>query len=333
MKEFWVASGHHLCRRDAAGRLVVTDELLLAWLARPELAPPPEACAAERALHARLVAAPRAPVAPADLAALADADARENWGFFLRLRARLMAAPSVEAAYLRLISGPVDLPPLFLDQLAQLVLRNALDGCDDPFTLRAGELFFRAQSGALVDGALMLADAEVANAAGGGPLAALFGADPAAGLDVMTPQTAWTYFSRSDAHTMALPLGSEPRAREGLARAMTAWLAHLAGLKADIVPVQRFDSADLRWFVGLDAQGAALGDALWRGERIDMARIAALFELRLPPDPRLDPARAGQPIPLILGMSAARTLRLKPQNLLMGLPWAGEATRIVGGMT
>ena len=46
MPEFWVASGHHLTRLDNAGRMTVTDELILAWLARPEVLPPPEACAA-----------------------------------------------------------------------------------------------------------------------------------------------------------------------------------------------------------------------------------------------------------------------------------------------
>ena len=41
MPEFWVASGHHLARLDRAGRMVVTDELLLAWLARPDIVPRP----------------------------------------------------------------------------------------------------------------------------------------------------------------------------------------------------------------------------------------------------------------------------------------------------
>jgi hypothetical protein len=49
-RDFWLASGHHLLDRDAAGRLVVTDEFLKAYLARPELVPPPEACPAERKL-------------------------------------------------------------------------------------------------------------------------------------------------------------------------------------------------------------------------------------------------------------------------------------------
>ena len=90
MREFWVSSGHHLTRRAEGGGLLVTDELLLAYLARPELVPPDDACAAERALHAGLLrgAAPARPTA--EVAALADADARENWTFMLAFRDRLL---------------------------------------------------------------------------------------------------------------------------------------------------------------------------------------------------------------------------------------------------
>ncbi|MFC7541396.1 DUF6352 family protein [Siccirubricoccus deserti] len=75
--DFWLASGHHLCDRDAAGRLVATPDLWRAFLARPELVPPAEACDAELALHTGLLAAPLRPVPAAEVAALADADARE----------------------------------------------------------------------------------------------------------------------------------------------------------------------------------------------------------------------------------------------------------------
>ncbi|HEY0570557.1 MAG TPA: DUF6352 family protein, partial [Enterovirga sp.] len=44
MREFWVSSGHHLTHRVEGGGLAVTDALLLAYLARPELVPPEEAC-------------------------------------------------------------------------------------------------------------------------------------------------------------------------------------------------------------------------------------------------------------------------------------------------
>ena len=78
MKDFWLACGHHLLDREEGGGLVVTDEFLKVYLARPELAPPPEACAVEKTLHAALLAEPRRVVAKGDIAAIADADAREN---------------------------------------------------------------------------------------------------------------------------------------------------------------------------------------------------------------------------------------------------------------
>ena len=37
MKDFWLSCGHHLLDRDAGGGLVVTDEFLKVYLARPEL--------------------------------------------------------------------------------------------------------------------------------------------------------------------------------------------------------------------------------------------------------------------------------------------------------
>src|SRR6478735_12077664 len=83
MQDFWLSCGHHLLDRDDGGGLLVTDEFLKAYLARPELAPPPNACAAERGLHGALLEDPRRPVTSADIAAIADADARENWSLML----------------------------------------------------------------------------------------------------------------------------------------------------------------------------------------------------------------------------------------------------------
>ena len=62
-RDFWLSCGHHLLDRDAAGRLLVTDEFLKAYLARPELMPPPEACSAERGLHSALLRDPRQAIA------------------------------------------------------------------------------------------------------------------------------------------------------------------------------------------------------------------------------------------------------------------------------
>src|SRR5256885_11457663 len=102
MREFWVASGHHLTHRADHGGLVATAERIMAYRARPELMPPADACEAERNLHASLLADPLRPVSKADIAALADPDARENWAFMLSFRDRLISAPSLEAVYVTL---------------------------------------------------------------------------------------------------------------------------------------------------------------------------------------------------------------------------------------
>lgn len=328
MPEFWVSSGHHLTRRDAGGGLVVTDELLLAYLARPELVPPADACPAERALHAALLGDPRRPVTAAEVAALADADARENWGVILAFRDRLLAAPTVEAAYLDLVRrGTAGTPPLFLNQLVHLILRNALDGCDAPHTLRAAELFFRPQRAAVSDGALLLADAELVDEAEGArgrsPLVAMLGREPVSELDVLTSDNAWTYWSRSDAFSMALNLGADPRSREGLARAIEAFVHHLLAVEVAVAPIPAIEDRDWRWFVGLDAEATRIGNALWRGEPVEAAtgeRVIALFRLTIRDPARADPRVGDRPVYLMLAMNPDRIVTMKPQNLIAGLP-------------
>jgi hypothetical protein len=298
----------------------------MAWLARPELMPPDDACAAELALHAALLRDPRRAVARGEIAALADADARENWTQMLALRDRLLAAGTVERAYRALVrEGMAGVPPLFVDQLAALALRNALDGCDDPWTLRAAELFFVAQRASFHDGALLLASAEAVEdaerARREAPLAAMFdGRPPEAQLDVLTEETAASYWSRSDAFSMAFNL-TDARSREGLARAIEAWVGHLLGRSVRVEPQATIADEDWRWFVGLDAEGTRIGNAIWRGEMPDaetLARVLALFRLAYRRDaPAL---LGGKPVYLILAMTKDRMVRLKPQNLVAGLP-------------
>src|SRR5688572_14408824 len=77
MPDFWQSCGYNLLRKGADGRLVVTDDYLRFYYRRPELAPVAESCPAERALHASLIAQPRRAVPEPEIAAVADADARE----------------------------------------------------------------------------------------------------------------------------------------------------------------------------------------------------------------------------------------------------------------
>src|SRR4051794_5235579 len=335
MREFWVGSGHHLTRRGDHGGLLATPELIMAYLARPELMPPAEACAAERRLHASLLAEPLRPVSKAEIAALADADARENWSFFIAFRDRLMAAPSLEAAYLALARhGAGDVPPIFMSQLCHLILRNALEGCADPYTLRAAELFYRSQLATVHDGALLLADAEVVEAQQharhdmhSSPLLAMLQPEPFGAIDVMDDENAWTYWSRSDAHAMVMNIGGNPKARAGLCRVIERWVGHLLGVAVQVETVASIEDRDWRWFVGLDSEGTRIGNALWNGAVPDAAeRIVALMRLNIE-DTRLVDERVGtHPVYLILAMGADKVVRLKPQNLLTGLPLASAAS-------
>src|SRR6266851_4660171 len=100
--DFWLSSGFPVLRRDASGNLQVSDDFLRAYLARPELRPVQESCAAEIALHSALLADPRQMVDEGRLATLADADMRDNYRHLLRFRDRLLASPSLEACYLGL---------------------------------------------------------------------------------------------------------------------------------------------------------------------------------------------------------------------------------------
>jgi hypothetical protein len=331
MREFWVASGHHLTRRGDHGGLVATPELIMAYLARPELMPPADACEAERNLHASLLADPLRPVSKADIAALADADARENWTFMMGFRDRLVSAPSLEAVYVALArKGAGDMPPIFLSQLCHLILRNALEGCDDPYVLRAAELFYRSQQAAVHEGALLLADAEVVEAQQQAehdvhlsPLTAILQPQAFGEMDVMDDENAWTYWSRSDAHAMVMNLGGNPKARAGLCRVIERWIAHLLGIAVTVETVSSIEDRDWRWFIGLDSEATRIGNDLWNGSALDdnvAGRIVALMRLNIEDTRLVDERVVNKPVYLILAMDADRVVRVKPQNLLSGLP-------------
>src|SRR6266478_767124 len=227
MKDFWLSCGHHLLDRDEGGGLVVTDEFLKIYLARPELAPPAEACAAERALHRTLLEDPRRAVAAREIAAIADADARENFELLVAFRDHLLAHPTLEAAYLALArNGVGSTPPLFLNQLVHVIMRNALDGCSDPFVLRAAELMFRPQRLTLNQGSLVAVDDELIAGTERGPvspLVSMMGLS-AADIDVLGEDNAAIYFERSDRFDMALDLTAGRRGQLALGEALARFV-------------------------------------------------------------------------------------------------------------
>jgi hypothetical protein len=332
--DFWPSCGYRLLAKGADGRLTLTDDFLRSTLLRPELAPVAESCAAEVALHERLLAVPRSPVAGAELAALADADARDNYRIWLRFRDRLAAAPSIEAAYVALFRDGVDVPPLLVHQLTQILVRHVLGEGADPMEARAGEMLYRPQKISVGgDGAVMAADDAtielLATTGGFGNLGELLRQSKtvprAAELDVLDAANAAIYWERDERFDLAVSLNRGQPALGALCRVLERWIAHFLGVDVAITPQREIDDERWVWHVGLDAEASALLNDLYNRAEVDdarMARLLCLFELRFADPAAMRPAIAGRPVYLALAMDAASRLKVKPQNLLVNLPLA-----------
>ena len=336
-RDFWKSAGMHLLERGPEGWLVVTPQFLRAYYTRPEVHPLETSCAREVALHDALMEDPFRPVTEAEIAALADPEAADNYRVVLAFRDVLARAGTVEGAYLRLMrQANVAIPPVFIDQMVHVILRNILEGAGDPMRLRAAELFFREQSVTTDDGRLMLADEEIVEMhahagreTGLGQLLSETGTPmKSVALDVLDEDNAHAYWERSDRFDTVIDFRFEQPAPDAFARVIESWLKHLLKIDARVEPRPRLDDSDWRWHIGLDREATRLLNALYEGKPVsvdDMARIVGLFRMRIPDDRMLLERVRGRPIYLGLAMDAAKRVRMKPQNLLTNLPLTASA--------
>jgi hypothetical protein len=311
MPDFWPACGYNLLGVTPTGRLAVSDAFLASFLGRPELSLVEGSCEAERALRGRLLAQPRCAVADREIESIADADARENYRVWLRFRDRLLAAPDLESAYVALFHGEgVDVPPLFVHQLTQVVLRHILG-----------------------EGAVMAADLEMverfADTGGFGSLGELLARNRTPmrtiDLDVLSEDNAQVYWERDERHDLAVSLNRGAGALEALCRVLERWIGHFLAVQVAIRPRSEVDDARWVWHVGLDAEASSLLNDLYN--RVDVAderreRLLCLFELTFASPSDMRPSIAGRPVYLAMAMDREQRLKLKPQNLLLNLPLA-----------
>lgn len=337
MPDFWSSSGYKLLARGSDGRLTVTDAFLRSFLVRPELAPVPESSAGELALHDALLAQPRRPVGADELRAVLDDDARANYAVWLRFRDRLVSAPSLEAAYVALFRGEgVDVPPLFVHQLTQILLRNLIGADADPIEARVAEMLFRPQKIAVLDdGTVMAADDETvelhATTAGFGSLGEMLRRQAvpmrSLDLDVLTSDNAQEYWGRDELHDFSISLNRGQPPLEALCRVLEKWIAHFLGVEVRIVPERRIDDDRWVWHVGLDAQASGILNDLYNRTDVDddrLRRLLCLFRLEFANLADMRPAIAGRPVYLAMAMDENDRLKLKPQNLLLNLPLARQ---------
>jgi uncharacterized protein DUF6352 len=274
---------------------------------------------------------PRTEVSEKDLNSIGDGDARDNYRIVLRFRDKLLDAGTLEGCYMNLFKGAVDVPPLFIEQLAHVILRNILDGCDDPLQLRAAELFFREQKATLRDGHLLLADSETVemHAAGtrfgsvGRLIVEAQGALGAVELDVLDRANAALYWERESRHDTVISITYGRPALEALCRVIEAWVAHFLKIPVSVRAIRRIDEPHWAWHVGLDAESTGVLNELWSGREVDagrMRRVLALFALQFEDPAAMRPDIAGRTVYLGLSADENEFLRMKPQNLLLNLP-------------
>lgn len=334
--DFWQHCGYHLLERATDGRLIVTDDYLRFYFSRPELAPVAESCPAERGLHQALLDEPRRAVSDAEVAALADADAQENYRVMLRFREQLLAADSLEGFYSSLFRHDVAVPPQFVHHTAEVILRGILEDDRHGLRARAAEVFFRTQRVTVKDGAVMLADAETVNlhAEDGGlgnlgrMLMQVNAPLRSAELDILDEAAHEEYFQRDGRRDTVLQINPGVPGSLALCAVLERWVGHFHGLQVRVQPIREIPDEEWLWHVGLDVEATAMLNEIYAGGDVDetrMRRVVGLFRMEFDDPGALRPEMQGAPVFLGLAMTADGNLRMKPQNLLMNLPLARRA--------
>ena len=329
----------------AASWLCADAEFFRPLLAAPELALVAESCPVERRLHEALRAEPLRTVDAAELGALADADARDNYAVFLAFRDEVVAAGSLEAYYLRLVRrGAIAVPPSFLDAVVAAIGAALVDARCSAFERRAAQLLHRPQRLAVRDGRVLCADRDRADRANDGSFdlvrqfvlgddrtsLPVLGADNEGAFDAASDPFAFVLdlsheIANDLGHGLTFTMTRRDSGLSALARVLERWILRFLGVRTTIRPLQRIDDPAWRWHVGLDAEASALLDELYRGQAPDadrLQRLIGLFRLDFADAREMRADIAGKPVYLGLAMSAEQTLKLKPQNLLLNLPLA-----------
>jgi hypothetical protein len=219
---------------------------------------------------------------------------------------------------------------MFVDQLAHVILRNVLDGAEDPLRLRAAELFFREQKATIQDGHALLADLETVemHASGNryGSIGRLIveaqGDLAKVDLDVLDRANAAIYWERESRHDTVISLTHGRPALDALCGVMQAWIFHFFNVPTRIKPIRKIDEPRWAWHIGLDAESSAILNQLWAGGEIDQGRmrnILAIFALQFDDPSAMRSDIQGRTVYLALSCEDG-VVRMKAQNLLTSLP-------------
>jgi len=325
INDFWLTSGWHLLDKDKSGCLVPTEDFMRAYFYRPEVAPIEESCEAEIELHKKLVEAPFIKVEKRDLDLIKDKDVVFNYEVILKFREFLSNYATLEAAYLAISRGQsINFPPLFVDQLVQIILRNILNENSFALQVRASELFFRTQVVTIAEDEIMVADeavvqlqAEQKNIDTNKPN------QLEVDIDILRESSADNYWERSDKFDTSIDLAYTKPGLDALARVIEKWIFHFLSIEVSVQPMQKIEDDKWSWHLGLDSDATSILNDLYEGADVNedrLKQILCLFQLEAKDG--FKESMQGKPVYVGLAMGQKSIIKFKPQNLLTNLPLA-----------
>ena len=282
--DFWLTSGWHLLDHNNDGHLVPTEDFMRAYFFRPEVAPIEESCEAEIELHKRLVDKPFDIVDKKELNLIRDKDVIFNYEVILKFRDFLSKYPTLDSAYLAIARGQaVDFPPLFVDQMVQIILRNILNQSPYALQVRASEIFFRTQVVTIAEDEIMVADeatvqlyAEKKNTKTNVPK------QLEVDIDILRESSADNYWGRSDKFDTSIDLAYTKPGLDALARVIEKWVHHFLSIEVSIKPMQKIEDEKWSWHLGLDSDSNNILNDLYNGLDVTderLKQILCLFQL------------------------------------------------------
>jgi len=325
INDFWLTSGWHLLDKDKSGCLVPTEDFMRAYFYRPEVAPIEESCEAEIELHKKLVEAPFIKVEKRDLDLIKDKDVVFNYEVILKFREFLSNYATLEAAYLAISRGQsINFPPLFVDQLVQIILRNILNENSFALQVRASELFFRTQVVTIAEDEIMVADeavvqlqAEQKNIDTNKPN------QLEVDIDILRESSADNYWERSDKFDTSIDLAYTKPGLDALARVIEKWIFHFLSIEVSVQPMQKIEDDKWSWHLGLDSDATSILNDLYEGADVSedrLKQILCLFQHEAKDG--FKESMQGKPVYVGLAMGQKSIIKFKPQNLLTNLPLA-----------
>ena len=326
--DFWLTSGWHLLDQTDDGHLVPTEDFMRAYFYRPEVVPIEESCEAETDLHKKLVDKPFALVEKKELNLIKDKDVIFNYEVILKFRDFLSNYLTLDAAYLAIARGQsINFPPLFVDQMVQIILRNILNETPYALQVRASEIFFRNQVVTIAEDEIMVADqatvqlqAEKKTTKGNDPK------QLEVDIDILRESSADNYWGRSDKFDTSIDLAYTKPGLDALARVIEKWINHFLSTEVSIKPMQKIEDEKWSWHLGLDSDSNKILNDLYHGLDVDEERLKQILCLF-----QLDAAQGfmkemnDKPVYVGLAMNKNSNIQFKPQNILNNLPLSNSS--------